>query len=160
MRGGEKATEVPEMFVERLITSEENSSVDSHSSQSTLGNITIKEEPKRRRGDPRFQKNEKVWIKSRYGNDGIFTWLEGDPMRPANIELVAVRGKGVKQEVEYDIRFENFNCFLFLFLLAVCQVCVHIEYVSFSCFFFYCFFNKKQKLLRKIYVSCLYFISL
>jgi hypothetical protein len=83
---------VPEMFVEKVIEEEVG------------GGKGEVEEPRRRRGDPRFEKNEKVWIKSRYGHDGIFTWQEGDPMRPATIELVAVRGRGVKQEVEYDVR--------------------------------------------------------
>lgn len=110
VRGGEKALAVPEMFVERIIVEGEEgddlATITTSTTTATIATIPA-DEPKRRRGDPRFSKNEKVLIKSRYGHEGIFEWIEGDPMRPATIELVAVRGKGVKQEVEYDVRYKK-----------------------------------------------------
>ena len=85
VRGGEAARAVPE---ERLAKS------DRHAA---LG-------PRMRRGDPQFRRNERVLVRSVFGQNGLAAWNEADPLRPARIELVSIRGKGTKQFVEYDLR--------------------------------------------------------
>lgn len=71
--------------------------------------------PKLRRGDPKFHLGEEVLVKAarfersaEQVEEGA-AWVEGDPLRPARITVVSIRGKGVHQYVEYDCRYSFFE---------------------------------------------------
>jgi len=61
--------------------------------------------PSRSRGVPQFKVGERVWIQARLREDGgLAGWCEGDAMRLARVEVEALKGQGVHQIVEYNVR--------------------------------------------------------
>jgi len=59
----------------------------------------------RSRGVPQFKVGERVWIQARLREDGgLAGWREGDAMRLARVEVEALKGQGVHQIVEYNVR--------------------------------------------------------
>lgn len=58
--------------------------------------------PKLRRGDPKYQKDERVLVQDRCAP--LTAGAAVRSLRPARVLVVSIRGFGVKQYVEYDVR--------------------------------------------------------
>jgi hypothetical protein len=79
-----------------------SSSAATNSSTSVASSTSSKV---RRQGRAQFKVGELVGVKCKLPADGgLAGWAEGDAVRPAKVELAALRGKGTQQFVEYSVR--------------------------------------------------------
>jgi hypothetical protein len=103
VRGGERLERIPEVKLVKWPT--ETNAISKDSLRDIVSDSTTASQAKSRRGEPLFKEGEQVFVRSRLPNDGgLAGWQLGDALRPARIDNSAMRGKGVHQVVEYDVR--------------------------------------------------------